>query len=227
MAESTPKRRWFQFSLLTFLLCVTLVGTWLGFVVNRRDPNAPRPLTSTSTLEVFLVSPTVTPNTHSVPAPSNGDTVFLIDPPILTTVDFATVQRSEASQDVPPSPTLTFHLTPSGATIGGCHQKLKRHVVGSRGQRQCCVRGKDHGGFVERFYRPWRRDWKTSRRNLPFTHRHVACDSTGAILMRDKSQLIWAGNDVRLARYSTHPGCANENWGQCCLPPRWFADWLR
>jgi hypothetical protein len=31
MTETKPKRRWFRFSLRTFLIAITLFGAWLGW----------------------------------------------------------------------------------------------------------------------------------------------------------------------------------------------------
>jgi hypothetical protein len=40
MNETKPKRRWFRFSLLTFLIVVTLLGGWIGWNLNElRDSN--------------------------------------------------------------------------------------------------------------------------------------------------------------------------------------------
>ena len=120
MTEAKPKRRWFRFSLLAFLICITLFGCLLGLFLRHRDPHTPKPLAKSATLEVYLVSPAGVLTPHSLPNRSNGSDVYLTDPPILTAVDFATVQRSEgkiqSGQDWLSDPTLSFHLTAAGAS---------------------------------------------------------------------------------------------------------------
>jgi preprotein translocase subunit SecD len=120
MTEAKPKRHWFRFSLLAFLICITLFGCLLGLILRHRDPHTPKPLAKSATLEVYLVSPAGVLTPHSLPNRSNGSDVYLTDPPILTAGDFATVQRWEnkiqSGQDWRPDPILSFHLTAAGAS---------------------------------------------------------------------------------------------------------------
>jgi len=131
MSETIPKRRWFRFSLLAFLVCITLLGCLLGLVLRHRNPHTPLPLAKTVTLDVYLVSPAGVLTSHSTIDRSSGTAVYLIDPPILTAGDFATVQRSEGSiqsgQETLSDPVLGFHLTPTGA------QRLVKVTSSSKG----------------------------------------------------------------------------------------------
>jgi preprotein translocase subunit SecD len=75
--------------------------------------NAPRPLAKNATLELYAVSATGAANTKTVTDPDTGAAVYLATPAIITSTDVATIQRSEDSPDLP---SLTVHLTPTGAT---------------------------------------------------------------------------------------------------------------
>jgi len=137
MRETEPKRRWFRFSLLAFLICITLFGCLLGLVLRQRNPHTPLPLAKTATLEVYLVSPAGAVTSRSMTDRSNGNAVYLVDPPILTAGNFATVQRSEGTiqsgQSTLSDPVLGFHLTPAGA------QRLAKATSGSTGSSLAIV----------------------------------------------------------------------------------------
>jgi hypothetical protein len=137
MTETKPKRRRFRFSLLAFLICITLFGCLLGLVLRHRDPHTPQLLAKTATLDVYLVSPAGVLTPHSMIDRSSGAAVYLIDPPILTAGDFATVQRSEGTiqsgQDTLPDPALGFHLNPAGAS------RLATVTRGSKGKSLAIV----------------------------------------------------------------------------------------
>jgi preprotein translocase subunit SecD len=121
MTEHQRRRHWFWFSDLSILIAITIVGGWLGFELYRHRPNRPKPLGKAATLEVHLVSPTSAANTHSISNQWDNTTIFLIDPPVLTAGDFATVQKGQdpdrivLGKTTEAAPTLRFNLTPEGA----------------------------------------------------------------------------------------------------------------
>jgi len=100
--------------------------------LRHRDPHTPLPLAKTSTLDVYLVSPAGVLTPRSMIDRSTGNAIYLIDPPILTAGDFATVQRSEGTiqsgQSTLSDPVLGFHLTPAGA------QRLAKVTSSSKGR---------------------------------------------------------------------------------------------
>jgi hypothetical protein len=93
VTETEPKRGWFRFSLLAFLIGITLFGCVLGLVLRHRDPHTPLPLAKTVTLDVYLVSPAGVLTPRSMIDRSTGNAVYLIDPPILTAGDFALTEE--------------------------------------------------------------------------------------------------------------------------------------
>jgi len=77
------------------------------------NKNAPRPLAKTATLELFVVSPTETPNSKPATRPTTNAAIYLVTPAVITTADVATVQPP---QDPLRLTSLVVNLTPSGAT---------------------------------------------------------------------------------------------------------------
>ena len=122
MTEYQRQRHRFWFSDLSILIAITIVGGWLGFELYLHRPNRPKPLGKAATLEVHFVSSTSAANTHSISNQwDNNTTIFLIDPPVLTAGDFATVQKGQdpdrivIGKTTEAQPTLLFNLTPEGA----------------------------------------------------------------------------------------------------------------
>ena len=108
-----------QYSLRRLLLIVTClaIAICLGidgyrYFVNRCDPNAPRPLAKTATLEVFLVSPIGTPTSLTDADPHTAATIYFATPPITVTADVLTVRRLERR---PNTPELVVNFKPAGA----------------------------------------------------------------------------------------------------------------
>ena len=122
MTQLNLRRHRFWFSDLAILLGIALVGGWLGIEFYWHRPNRPKPLAKAATLEVHIVSPTSTPSTHTISNPRDNTTAFLIDPPVLSDSDFATVQVGQdqdsivAGNTTESLPTLIFRLTSDGAT---------------------------------------------------------------------------------------------------------------
>lgn len=92
--------------------------------------NAPHALAKSAMLEVYRVSPNNTANSRGAVDPKSGLQIFLSLPPVITSADVATVQRSEDSQD---QSSLTVHLTPQGA------QKLSAATTPAQGQELAIV----------------------------------------------------------------------------------------
>lgn len=72
-----------------------------------------RLLSKTATLDLYIVSPTQTPDSLEVTDPATNATLFLLRPAVITAADVDTVQLTETDGQ-PPS--LSVTLTPAGAT---------------------------------------------------------------------------------------------------------------
>jgi len=96
-----PRGHWKHILLLLLLLLVASC---------RR--NAPHALAKTAALEVYHVSRSSMPNSRAATEPLNGSQVFLSLPPVITSVDVATVQSAHEGND---RSSLSVHLTPAGA----------------------------------------------------------------------------------------------------------------
>ncbi|HEY4263617.1 MAG TPA: hypothetical protein VGM98_25865 [Schlesneria sp.] len=75
--------------------------------------NGPKPLSKTAALDVYLVSPTQTPTAKVVVQAGTQNSVYLVTPPFISSVDVESVQRSKDSNQ---SPSLSVKLTPAGTT---------------------------------------------------------------------------------------------------------------
>jgi len=100
------------------------------FVSGCDSRSAPKALGPSATLEVQLVSATNVPNSRQATDSNSGATVYLTSPAVITSVDVATVQRSEDSQQ---RLTLTVNLTPAGA------KKLAAATTTAAGQKLAVV----------------------------------------------------------------------------------------
>jgi preprotein translocase subunit SecD len=92
--------------------------------------SAPQSLGPAATLEVRLVSVTDVPNSQQATDLNSGAMIYLTAPPVITSADVATVQRSE---DSPQTPSLTVNLTPAGA------KKLAAATTPATGQKLAVI----------------------------------------------------------------------------------------
>lgn len=90
---------------IAFVLAFLLIGTSCQRYVAY-------PLSKGVTLEVYLVSRTSVANSRATVDPGSGSQVFIIEPPVVSSSDVATIQRAAQPND---QMSLTVHLTTGGA----------------------------------------------------------------------------------------------------------------
>ena len=88
------------------------IGALLLIVCTSCGRNRPHPLAKSAKLEVYAVAASGAAGTSAIVDPQTGAMISLALPPILTSADVATVQRSE---DSPGGPAFAVKLTPVGA----------------------------------------------------------------------------------------------------------------
>lgn len=92
--------------------------------------NAPHALAKSARLEVCNVSSNSGPGFKSAIDPQSGSPIYLALPPLITSADVATIQRSDEASG---SPSLSVQLTPTGA------QKLSAATTPAQGQQLAIV----------------------------------------------------------------------------------------
>src|SRR5437899_1735341 len=114
-----------EFSMLVGLFLVPMVAgcNWL-------NSNAPRPLARAARLEIYLVSPTAVANSQAATYADTGATIYLLTPPIITSADIATIQKSEQT---PGHLGLAINLLPAGG------QKLAAATTPAAGKSMAIV----------------------------------------------------------------------------------------
>lgn len=108
-------------------------ATTLLVVCTSCGRNRPYPLAKSAKLEVFVVAASGAAGMQTVVDPSAGTPIRLVLPPIITSADVATIQRSE---DSPKYPSFTVNVTPTGAA------KLRAATTPAAGQLAVLVNGK-------------------------------------------------------------------------------------
>ena len=98
-----------------------LIATTLA-VGCTRNPTAHVPVAPGTTIEVYATSATASPNTTSAIDPSTSGVIHLVNPPVITTADVATVAKAKMEIDTAANPahtseipSLEIVLTPEGA----------------------------------------------------------------------------------------------------------------
>ncbi len=99
-------------------------------VTGCEQKSAPKKLATGAMLDICLVSTGNVPNGRMATDLNSGATINLTMPPVITSVDIDTVQRSDDSAQYP---SLTVNLTPSGAT------KLAAATTPAAGQKLAVI----------------------------------------------------------------------------------------